>query len=148
MHVVNSRGEIDQIINKTTLRPYRQIDKDINDAFLADDLEFLAFYDYRKVYLYQNQGTELSEIFFRDGERCALNSDQQYFLFYDYWEDELLIYTIPSMLELTQQLETSQSVSDITISQNNQWVAIDNEIYQFDGGTLIFFQDFDVYCVV
>ena len=29
----------------------------------------------------------------------------------------------------------------MAISQNNQWVALDQQIYQFDGGKLTFFQD-------
>ena len=64
---------------------------------------------------------------------------------YDEDDDNIFLYTIngssPLTLKLTHKLFAG-TVSDIAIAQNNLWVALDGLIYQFDGGTLTFFQKF------
>ena len=57
-------------------------------------------------------------------------------------DDDLFMYTVdgsyPSTLKLTQEL-FGGIVYDIAITQNNLWVALNEDIYRFDGGTLTFF---------
>ena len=63
----------------------------------------------------------------------------------DHDDDDIFLYTVnssyPSTLKLTQERSIRNRVYDIAIAQNNLWVASNEYIYQFDGGTLTFFQD-------
>ena len=60
-------------------------------------------------------------------------------------DDDLFMYTVdgsyPSTLKLEQKVSVPGLAFDIAIAQNNSWVALDQFIYRFDGGTLDFFQD-------